>query len=367
MSEPGAASLAWAAATLRGIGLAVPTARSQAELATVQADAWGLSGDERSRWRRIVEGSAIERRHVVADPQRWMRATTAERMLGFAEFAPPLAREAAARALAASGVAAERVTDLVLVTCTGFAAPGVGTSIAPSLGLSDGVRHTQIGFMGCFGGILGLRAAIGAVAAEPGGVALVVCVELCSLHLRADRSPQNLVASALFADGAAAAVVAGAGIADIDPRARIGGPLSLGRSRLIREARDEMTWRITDDGFAMTLTREVPRALEREIARGVCSTDVRGLVVHPGGPGIIDAVERGVAGSFAADVIDARSFAASRAILREFGNMSSGSVLFVLDRYLRDGGVAPLELIAFGPGVSIETLGVREHHTRTPP
>jgi predicted naringenin-chalcone synthase len=119
-----------------------------------------------------------------------------------------------------------------------------------------------------------------------------------------------------------------------------------------------MTWRITDTGFAMTLTREVPAALEREIAACVSSDGVRGLVIHPGGPGIIDAVERGLHRSFAMDSIDPRSFEASRAILREYGNMSSGSVLFVLDRYLRDGGERPLEMVAFGPGVSIETLGI---------
>jgi predicted naringenin-chalcone synthase len=348
-------------ATLCGIGLAVPAARTQVDLAAVQADAWGLSGAERARWQRIVEGSSIERRHVVADPERWMRATTAERMCGFEEFAPELAHEAASRALQASGIEPHRVTDLVFVTCTGFAAPGAGTAIAPRLGLSSGVRQTQIGFMGCFGGILGLRAAIGAVSAEPSGVALVVCVELCSLHLRSETSPQNLVASALFADGAAAAVVAGGA----HRSGRVGtreaghrGRLTLGRSRVLHEARDAMSWRITDTGFAMTLTREVPAALEREIAACVSSDGVRGLVIHPGGPGIIDAVERGLHRSFAMDSIDPRSFEASRAILREYGNMSSGSVLFVLDRYLRDGGERPLEMVAFGPGVSIETLGI---------
>jgi alkylresorcinol/alkylpyrone synthase len=347
-----------APATLRGLGLAVPAGRPQRELAAVQAKAWGLSTSERALWQRIVDGSSIERRHVVADPERWMLATTAERMRGFEEFAPALAGEAAGKALEASGIGPQHVTDLVLVTCTGFAAPGIGTAIAPSLGLSRGVRQTQVGFMGCFGGILGLRAAIGAVCAEPSGVALVVCVELCSLHLRADHSPQNLVASALFADGAAAAVVTGARVEGNARSAVAHGALTLGRSRVIHEARDEMTWRIMDDGFAMTLSREVPAALEREVADCVGSHGVRGLVIHPGGPGIIDAVERGLGRSFAADSIDPRSFAASRAVLREYGNMSSGSVLFVLDRYLRDGGEQPLEMIAFGPGVSIETLGL---------
>jgi predicted naringenin-chalcone synthase len=376
LDSPSAHPIDRPVATLCGIGLAVPAARTQVDLAAVQADAWGLSGAERARWQRIVEGSSIERRHVVADPERWMRATTAERMCGFEEFAPELAHQAASRALQASGIEPHRVTDLVFVTCTGFAAPGVGTAIAPRLGLSSGVRQTQIGFMGCFGGILGLRAAIGAVSAEPNGVALVVCVELCSLHLRAETSPQNLVASALFADGAAAAVVAGGahrsgrvGTREADHRGRVTlgplalgpltlGPLTLGYSRVLHEARDAMTWRITDTGFAMTLTREVPAALEREIAACVSSDGVRGLVIHPGGPGIIDAVERGLHRSFAMDSIDPRSFEASRAILREYGNMSSGSVLFVLDRYLRDGGERPLEMVAFGPGVSIETLGI---------
>lgn len=330
--------------TLRSLGFAVPAARSQADLARVQADAWGLTGTELARWERLVRGTSIERRHVIGEPEQSMRMSTGERMRTYEALAPGLAAAAARDALDRGGVDPATITDCIVVSCTGFMAPGVGAIIAPTIGLRSTVRHTQIGFMGCFGGILGLRAAIGAVAAEPDAVALVVCVELCSLHLRADRDPQNLVAAALFADGAAAAIVDG-GDAGL-------GRLSLGRTLVVDAARDAMSWRIGDEGFAMTLTREVPSSLEESIGPFAKASPVSGYAIHPGGPGILDAIERGLVGIPVSPI----SLAASREILRTHGNTSSGSVYFVLDHYRRAGGPLPVDLLAFGPGLSIDTV-----------
>jgi predicted naringenin-chalcone synthase len=178
-------------------------------------------------------------------------------------------------------------------------------------------------------------------------VVLVICVELCSLHFRADCHPQQLVAAALFADGAAAAIVDGGGGG--------WGQLDIGQTLVIDEASDAMTWRIVDDGFMMTLNRDVPVALERAIGSWVDRREASGLVIHPGGPGILDAIERGVRPR----AIDEHSFPAARAVLNDYGNMSSGTILFVLDRYCRTGGVLPVDLIAFGPGLTIDGVGVR--------
>jgi predicted naringenin-chalcone synthase len=273
-----------------------------------------------------------------------MRISTAERMAIFEREAPPLAERAALAALRAAKTNASAITDLVIVTCTGFSAPGVGHALVERLGLSDRVRHAQLGFMGCFGGVVGLRTACGLASADRAAVVLVVCVELCSLHLRDDTDPQQLVASALFADGAAAAVVrsAGGGLGAISP----------GRTRLLAHASEAMTWRILDDGFAMTLTRDVPRELEESIAEFVREGAARGLAIHPGGAGIIDAIERGLRGI----ELDPHTFPATRAVLRDYGNMSSGSVLFVLDEYLRRGGALPVDVIAFGPGLTVDCV-----------
>jgi predicted naringenin-chalcone synthase len=141
--------------------------------------------------------------------------------------------------------------------------------------------------------------------------------------------------------------------------AREGLEVGVGRSLLVGEGADWMTWRITDEGFAMTLTRDVPRAIEREAGaffgglegeRGAMGA----LVVHPGGPGVLDAVERALG-------LDREALSASRRVLERFGNMSSGTVLFALEEAARAGARAPIALAAFGPGLSIEavTLGAQ--------
>ncbi|MDZ4756446.1 MAG: type III polyketide synthase [Phycisphaerae bacterium] len=334
--------------TLASIGCAVPQqAFDQDDLAARLAEAWQLRDLQLERWQRIVRGAGVERRHAVADLATTIGMSTAKRMRVYAEAAPPLALDAARKALDDAHIDASRVTDCIVVSCTGFVAPGVGPILAQRLGLSRRVRHNQVGFMGCFGGILGIRAAIGAASADPRAVVLVLCVELCSLHVRAATDAQSLVAAALFADGAAAVVVLGA-----DAGVGALGELALGHTEIVADSADEMTWCIEDDGFAMTLTRQVPKALEVSIAPFLLRDPPRGIAVHPGGTGILDAVHRGTESL----ALDPRSITTSREILRNFGNMSSGSVLFVLDAYTRSGGASPVDLVAFGPGLTLDAV-----------
>lgn len=352
------------AATLLGIGTAVPDFfLSQDDNARQMARLWNLQGTALDKWQRIVAGSGIEKRHGVLPPEQVVALTTAQRMQAYEEFAPPLAESAARRALDHAGIACKAVTDIVIVSCTGFAAPGLDVALIERLALRATTRRTTIGFMGCFGAINGLRIASGLCAADDRAVVLLVCAELCSLHMRAESDVQNQVASALFADGAAAAVLAGEEAsrertsrcldasmpASLPPIGRIGG----GSSLLLPEGRDWMTWRITDAGFAMTLTREVPVALRRNIAGFVreagASNDVA-FIVHPGGPGVLDAVDS------ALDLRGERGIECSRDTLQRFGNMSSGTVLFVLEHALRCGHAPPMMLLAFGPGLTIEGI-----------
>ncbi len=297
--------------------------------------------------------------------------TTAQRMRAYEQFAPPLAERAARRAMAAAGVQPGEITDVVVVSCTGFAAPGLDVSLIDRLGLDAATRRTTVGFMGCFGAINGLRVARGLCASDPGAVVLLVCAELCSLHVRSDRDPQNLVACALFADGAAAAVLAGDRTRHLSrrgmntlripsqPASDVIGVVGSGTSRLLREGRDWMTWRITDMGFAMTLTREVPAALRSCIAEFIDEGRNRSaqrdetVIVHPGGPGVLDAVDSGL------NLRGGRGLDCSRHVLRKFGNMSSATVLFVLEHALNQGCLPPYRLLAFGPGLTIEGLEIR--------
>ena len=345
---------------LAGLGTATPAlALAASDTHDRLARLWGLSGRELDRWRRIVDGTGIEMRYGVLAPEEIVGLSTEARMKAYERLAPGLAEQAARTALDDAAVGADRVTDLVVVSCTGFSAPGVDVALVRQLGLAPTVRRTIIGFMGCFGAVVGLRSAVGACAADSRSVCLVVCVELCTFHLRADRSPDNMVASALFGDGAAAAVVVGNEV-ELS-RAAAGGAAAVGRltngfGRLIPEGRDWMTWRVTDTGFAMTLDRCVPAALKSAVAAiaqeaaEVAGTDPDCYVVHPGGPGILDAVNQGLAlgGGFGIEV--------AREVLRSYGNTSSSAILFVLAQALRDRYRPPALLLAFGPGLAVETI-----------
>jgi len=346
-------------ACIVGIGTALPDAWTrQSDAGDRLARLWNLTGDDATRWTRIVESSGIDRRHFAIDPYVSATWTTGERMQAYEREAPGLAVAAARSAMESSGVGVEAITDLIIVSCTGFSAPGVDVALVDQLGLRNDVRRTTVGFMGCFGAITGLRAGVGAVAATRGSVALVVCIELCTLHLRCDADPQNQVASALFGDGAAAAIVAEtSGTGGRDEFAQVG----IGGSRLSRQGRERMTWRITDHGFAMTLAPTVPSSLRRA-ACGLVSRFVNpghaALLVHPGGPRVLDAVEDGL------DLTRGR-LTHSRDVLHRCGNMSSPTVLFVLDAALRSGVEGAAVLMAFGPGLTIEVMPAYLNARRT--
>lgn len=344
-----------AQAQLVGLGLATPKpCWSQAVVAQRLADLWGLTGQEADRWQRIVDGSNIDQRHSVLPVEEVVGLSTKQRMESYEDHAPPLAEDAVRCALANAGINAEDVTDLIIVSCTGFSAPGLDVTLIQRLGMPLTVKRTIIGFMGCFGAIIGLRSAVSACLADPDAVVAVVCVELCSLHVRRDLSAQNQVASALFADGAAVAIVLGERIA-IDHGRAGNGRLTIGHSRLIPEGRDWMTWRITDEGFAMTLSRQVPVILRQRIASYVAVVAPQRpncYIVHPGGAGILDAVDNGLSLQGKSGLDSART------VLRRFGNMSSCTVLFVLEQVLADGYQLPGLMLAFGPGLSIESLAI---------
>jgi len=346
----------YGSATIRALATATPSVRrTQDELTRELADLWGLRGAALARWRRIARGTGIRSRAAVLPVGQTPRLTTGQRMRLYESHAPSLAAAPARAALRCAGVEPGRVTDLIVVTCTGFSAPGVDLALADRLGLAPTVRRQVIGFMGCFGAITGLRAAAGVCAAEPTAVTLVVCAELCSLHLRQADDAANLVASALFSDGAAAVVVTGACWSGAGPDHASAGVAGLaidglGRSVVAPGTAGAMSWRITDAGFAMTLSEDVP-AILGESMRELVGTDRAGaLAVHPGGPAILDAVERAV--GHGRDLDDARG------VLRDHGNMSSPSVLFVLEQLAARQRVDRATLAAFGPGLSLETISL---------
>jgi alpha-pyrone synthase len=263
---------------------------------------------------------------------------TAERMRLYGELAPDLAL----RAIGELPADLKNVTHLVVASCTGFVAPGVDQIVARRLGLSPGVERLLVGYMGCYAAAVALRSARHIVRSEARARVLVVTVELCSLHLHDMDEIEPMLAGLQFGDGAAAALVTAE---------QVGLALGTPFSMTLPQSDELIRWDITDQGFAMHLSGEVPGRIsaalaEPETREAIVNGGVDEWAVHAGGRSILDAVENAL--QLPPDSLDD-----SRAVLRAFGNMSSSTLMFVLQRKLGrsfDDGVA----IAFGPGLAAE-------------
>jgi len=275
---------------------------------------------------------------------------TAERMRLYAKEAPRLGI-AAIRALAAQAPIAG-ITHFVVASCTGFVAPGVDQIIARQIGLPPSTERLLIGFMGCYAAVAALRTARHIVRSEPGARVLVLCVELSTLHLQADIEVEPLLAMLQFGDGAAAALVT----------AEPGGfVLDRPFATTLPDSEALIRWDVTDSGFAMHLSGEVPGRIAAALADpyfasaatgGAAPGEIDGWAVHAGGRSILDAVEHSLA--LAPDAL-----AASRAVLADNGNMSSATLMFVLARLLAGPLVRHGAALAFGPGLAAEGFGFR--------
>lgn len=311
---------------------------------------------------RLFRSVGVETRHGVVDPcvedvSRW---PTGRRMERFVVEALPLAKEALGNALEGAGLRPEDLGMLVVASCTGYATPGLNVLLARDMGMRPELRSLMIGHMGCYAAIPALGAAADYVALHQ-RPALLLCLELTSLHLQpAQEIPhpvtadavQQMVVHALFGDAAAAAVItpdistSGAGSLEVVEVAAMTDTTTA----------DMMTWDVTDVGFRMGLSPEVPDVLGRHVRpateallarHGLTVDDVDGWVVHPGGPRILETV---------GDALDltAADIDPAREVLRDYGNCSSSTVLMILDRVRRNipaGGHAIM--LAFGPGLTL--------------
>lgn len=271
--------------------------------------------------------------------------------------------EAARRSLdAAPGIEAADVTHVVTVSCTGFFAPGPDFAIARALGLPAGVQRYHLGFMGCYAAMPALRAAAQFCAADPDAVVLVVSVELCTLHLRSSEDPDSIVASSLFADGAAAGIVSNREPGPGEVALRV----DAFETRITPVGEGDMAWTIGDHGFEMVLSTYVPHIIDEHIAGalvpllgegsrgalegGTIGERIEHWGVHPGGRDILDRVQTRLG-------LSAAQLTPAREVLREYGNMSSATVLFVLAGILagavRDG--ERVVSLTFGPGLTVES------------
>ena len=278
--------------------------------------------------------------------------TTAERMALYERHSVPLAARAAREAMSKAGVGPGEVTHLIFTTCTGFFAPGPDVLLARHLELSPTVQRLQIGFMGCYAGFNGMRQAAAIVGANPEAVVLQVCLELCSLHYQREPDLNSIVANCLFADGCAAAIWAGEASGHQAQARLLGSCCAVDGDSL-----DEMSWHIGDHGFKMGLSADVPKTIERELPAFVDTLlggedlqqgEVSHWAIHPGGRAILEAAQSALG-------LSEEAIAIPRSVLHDYGNMSSATIFFVLERLLEVAKFGEqIVALGFGPGLTLE-------------
>jgi predicted naringenin-chalcone synthase len=270
--------------------------------------------------------------------------TTGERMQVYAEEAPKLALQAIGRLEAAALVG---ITHLIVASCTGFVAPGIDQIIAAELGLGGNVERTLVGFMGCYAAVSSLRLAHHIVRSEPEARVLVVTVELSSLHLQFEEDVERLLAALQFGDGATASIVTAE---------RSGFALSRPFAATLADSDQLIRWRIGDHGFVMDLSGEVPGRIGDALRHNGVREAMLGneppeafdaWAVHAGGRSVLDAVEHGLG-------LPPEALADSRQVLARYGNRSSSTLPFVLERLLGDPKRKRGIALAFGPGLAAE-------------
>lgn len=277
-----------------------------------------------------------------------------QRMNFFDRFAASLSVEAIRKCLGT--IHSNDITHLITVSCTGMSAPGLDLQVMELLELPSSTYRTSVNFMGCYAAIHALKMADMICKVEPGAKVLIVCTELCTLHFQKEPTIDNIASSLLFGDGSAAVLV-------VNENQPGKGILLTGfYSEVAPKGKKDMAWELSSTGFLMTLSGFVPdliqedfdpminRALEKQ---GLQKQDIRHWCIHPGGKRILEAIEKSLC-------IDKSCFEHSYGVLNDYGNMSSPTVLFVLERFLENSKIKstnePLLAAAFGPGLTMETF-----------
>ena len=335
---------------LRALATAVPehvldqqaVARQAARLFSARTPAF-------QRLAQIYAHAGIAQRHSCVpiewylEPHGW-----AERSRLYVEAALPLAERVIRACLAESGLGLDDIDGLVAVSTTGIATPSLDALLQERLGLRRDLERLPVFGLGCAGGVLGLARAAALATARPGSRILCLVVELCGLTFRpADASPANIVATALFGDGAAAALISTEGD---------GPALGPWGEHSFPDSLDVMGWDIGDDGFCVRFSRDIPALIRRDMApaldaflarNGLALPAFDAVACHPGGAKVLDALEE----------VFGRRLPEARDVLRDFGNMSAPTVLFVLDR-LRRAWNGRILMTALGPGFTAGFLAL---------
>lgn len=347
-----------------GMGIANPEIKlTQQQAAEHMARKLNYNEKETKKLVRLYKRTAIQYRHTVLDPYDAAMtipfASTAERMKIYEKHALALAIQAIHNGIDPHDL--PKITHLITVSCTGMYAPGLDIELTLKLNLASHVERTCINFMGCYGAFNALKLADYICRQNPQAYVLVVSVELCSLHFQPMATMDNFIANAIFADGAACALV------HSQPKGGKNLQLKSFRCELAPSTELAMAWYIRDQGFDIILSSYVPTILSENIREptqkllahlNLQNQDIDCFAIHPGGKEILSAVESALA-------IPAEKNQEAHEILNDYGNMSSATILFVLKKYLDK--ISTLQhqnkilAMAFGPGLTIESALLEAH------
>lgn len=297
----------------------------------------------------LKEGFTGERLFFDEQMQLKSAPSTATRNDAYKKHTGTLVVELAKDILAKNNLVAADITHVITVSCTGFYAPGPDYDIVTKLGMKVDTQRYHLGFMGCYAAFPALRMAEAFLAKDPKATILVICIELCTIHLQFSNGPDQLLSGALFADGLAGT------ICTHEPIHENALAWKKSHSTLIGEGEADMAWTIGDLGFDMKLSTYVPKLLEKhadsvlEAAFPEGKPDYDILALHPGGKAIVDRIQEVFSESH-------ESLAYSRKVLQEYGNMSSATILFVLEdiQQVLKKGQQTLAM-GFGPGLTVES------------
>jgi alkylresorcinol/alkylpyrone synthase len=342
-------------ANLISLASAVPPHRlTQADAADVARDAFAHRFPDFGRISRVFKTTGIQTRHLIK-PVEWYLKPMGwpERTAAYLEGAEDLFVAAAEKAIAAAGCRACDIDTVVTISSTGIATPSLEARAAGRLGFRADVERVPVFGLGCAGGVNGLAIASRLAQARPGSTVLMVAVEVCSTAFRLDKlTKANMVATALFADGAAACILrAGdSGIAEIEGAGEHMWPDTL----------NIMGWNIDDEGLGVVFDRDIPPFAHEKVGPavdgildrlGIARDSINRFACHPGGAKVITALEHTLH-------LEQGALDHERAVLSEYGNMSAPTVMFVLDRVIAAGLPKRTVMTAMGPGFSCGVLSL---------
>lgn len=368
---------------ISSIGIATPEySFPQIDLAGFMAEAAEMNSEERKRLLALYRASGIQKRYsVIADFGRTKGnyeffpntkgmepfPSVSQRMKLYEKKALPLAIQAIQDAFKNSTVKKNQITHLISVSCTGMYAPGIDIELIEQLDLDKNIERTCINYMGCYAAFNALKVGNAICKANPEAVVLVVCVELCTIHYQKHKNWDLILSNAIFSDGAAAAIIQG------EKPDGISLQLQSFFCDIASEGKKDMAWHITDHGFEMTLSAYVPQLIKKGInslTKNLLKNihlhlnDIDYFAIHPGGKRILEVIEEELS------IPKEKNYHAYH-ILKEYGNMSSATVLFVLHNILKEitkeDKNKNILSFAFGPGLTLESMLLEVAHQTTIP